>query len=334
MANDGAGTYWDEDSPGNNDAASLGAQEIRDLRKGVDLRVKKEHEAMADTTTIVSDEITSADGGGEHKAGSAKAFYGDETSQTTRPDGETTLNAGDNGRILVANGDGSADQGQVFYCLGGSWTNVVMVTANLKDGSVTTDKIADANVTVGKLAGTLDLSTKDVTLNDPTITTFVNATHDHTDNANGGTLPSLPAVHLQNSSGNRSIGGSWTTRTLNDEVSDSSNICSLSGSDTFTLDAGTYLIQIGYTVKLDADGKARTRLYDTNGASLLGYGTEVYTFVTNFNNIIGYGSIKGIFVLDGTETLAVQSAATVSATEGSDSGSSYVHTNILALKLA
>jgi hypothetical protein len=88
MANDAAGASWTEGEPGLTDPRYLGQQEIRGLRVGLRKRLEYEHETPAAGTT-----------GCEHKQGSAKAYVGAEPS--LRPDGVTSLDADDEGRLLV-----------------------------------------------------------------------------------------------------------------------------------------------------------------------------------------------------------------------------------------
>ena len=84
------GTGWDEDAPvANTDPHGNACYEIRDLRKGLRIRVSKEHVALAANSV-----------GGEHKQGSAVAWI-QATEPTTRPDGETALTSSDLGRIWV-----------------------------------------------------------------------------------------------------------------------------------------------------------------------------------------------------------------------------------------
>lgn len=89
MANDAAGTSWDESSPSLSDARRLGQQEIRGLRTGVRLRTEREHGTFAGSSV-----------GGEHKEGSAKGYY-EGSPPTLRPDGSTPLDADDAGRVWV-----------------------------------------------------------------------------------------------------------------------------------------------------------------------------------------------------------------------------------------
>lgn len=81
------GVGWDEDYPDVSDAHGNGAYEIRDLRKGLRIRVSKEHVTLAGSSA-----------GGEHKQGSAVTWIQDD-EPTTRPDGSTALTSADLGRI-------------------------------------------------------------------------------------------------------------------------------------------------------------------------------------------------------------------------------------------
>jgi len=81
------GIGWDEDYP-DVDLSKIGnsVYEIRDLRKGMRIRVEKEHVTPAASSA-----------GGEHKQGSAVSWC--QASQpTTRPDGSTDLDSDDLGR--------------------------------------------------------------------------------------------------------------------------------------------------------------------------------------------------------------------------------------------
>lgn len=96
MANTNDGLSWGESTPQASDARKDGADEIRGLRKGVRLRMEKEHEDMA----VMSGSSDSA-GGGEHLKGSAKAFYEDNSpGPATRPDGNA-FTSDDAGRLWI-----------------------------------------------------------------------------------------------------------------------------------------------------------------------------------------------------------------------------------------
>lgn len=88
MANTTANS-WDEGSPATTDPRREGAVEITSLRKAVRLRLDKEHAATL-TGGV----------GGEHKEGSAKVYY-QSAEPTLRPDGSTSLDSNDDGRLWI-----------------------------------------------------------------------------------------------------------------------------------------------------------------------------------------------------------------------------------------
>jgi hypothetical protein len=121
MAHDGSGQGWDIDAPANTDPSHPnGAVEIRDLRRGVAIRMDKEHEALAD-----------GEGGGEHLNGSAKAYY-QNTFPTLRPDASTAFNNADVGRLLVR-----SDTFVAYVRTSTGWQAV-----RIADGSLTQAKLA------------------------------------------------------------------------------------------------------------------------------------------------------------------------------------------------
>jgi hypothetical protein len=106
MANNSE-TDWDEASPAGSDARNKGDDEIRYLRASVRARLAKEHTSPA-TASV----------GGEHTAGSAKAYY--QTSDPTlRPDATTALSAGDAGRLLYR-----SDTSALKVYTGSAWSAV------------------------------------------------------------------------------------------------------------------------------------------------------------------------------------------------------------------
>lgn len=107
MANTSAND-WDESSPAITHARRAGAAEILSLRQGVRLRLEREHE-----------DIDTAGVGGEHKLGSAKAYH-QATAPTLRPDGTTTLDTDDTGRLWV-----DSDDGTVKRWDGNSWEDII-----------------------------------------------------------------------------------------------------------------------------------------------------------------------------------------------------------------
>lgn len=123
MPNDGSGANWDEASPVDSDSLEFEAMQVRDLRKGLRLRLQKEHEAPA-----------TLGAGGEHKAGSAKGYIG-SAFPTKRPDLAVALGAADAGRVFWKY-LGTAG----FYCLtvfdGTGWRDLQLIPTNFPDGSV------------------------------------------------------------------------------------------------------------------------------------------------------------------------------------------------------
>lgn len=126
MPHDGTGAGWDETLPTDSGLISDTGQEIRDLRIGVRIRLEKEHNPL---------DVDEA--GGEHKPGSACAYYqGSFPSQ--RPNGTSDLSSADNGRLLVYTADSS-----LWFWDGTAWQRVVVSNvAGIADGILTKDKCA------------------------------------------------------------------------------------------------------------------------------------------------------------------------------------------------
>jgi hypothetical protein len=83
------GTTWDITAPGINDLVGNHYKEIYDLRKGVAIRMNKEHETLAASSA-----------GGVHKQGTARMWYLATASiPNLQPDGSTALDSGDNGML-------------------------------------------------------------------------------------------------------------------------------------------------------------------------------------------------------------------------------------------
>lgn len=95
---------WDEGAPALTDYRRLGATEINSLRKATRLRMAKEHETPAASGV-----------GGEHKAGSAVSYY-QAAAPTLRPDGSTSLDSDDAGRVWV-----DSDDKVIYIWDGNSW---------------------------------------------------------------------------------------------------------------------------------------------------------------------------------------------------------------------
>lgn len=147
MAHDGTGTGWDLTAPADTDVARNGPREIRDLRKGVDLRMQKEHDPAGPNTS-----------GFTHRPGSARAYYQPTPSPTKTPDGSTTLSSKDQGRLWIDPTtkvlhfwNGSLWQ-PVSIAAGVVLTTDMVNTASIQNGAVTTTKIAPGAVTADRLA--------------------------------------------------------------------------------------------------------------------------------------------------------------------------------------
>lgn len=97
MAHSGDGTGWDVADPADDEGLTLGALEIRDLRKGVAIRVDKEHVAIAASSV-----------GGIHKHGSAVA-YSQAGAPVKRPDASSADGEG-TGQSLT-----SVDYGRIWH---------------------------------------------------------------------------------------------------------------------------------------------------------------------------------------------------------------------------
>lgn len=97
MVNTSDGLSWNVDTPVGASPRKDGAAEILGLRKGMELRYEKEHVLLA----AVGSGPDLATGGGEHKKGSAMAYFEDGAPSLTRPDGATTLTSADSGRLAV-----------------------------------------------------------------------------------------------------------------------------------------------------------------------------------------------------------------------------------------
>lgn len=98
MTNSADGLSWGVDTPVGASPRKDGAAEVLGLRKGIALRYDKEH-VTADTMGAGPDRAT---GGGEHKKGSAVAYFEDGAPALTRPDADSTaFTADDSGRLAV-----------------------------------------------------------------------------------------------------------------------------------------------------------------------------------------------------------------------------------------
>ena len=126
---------WDETSPTNSDALSVGAQETRLLRAAVADRMDKEHKALA-----------TAGVGGEHREGAGRVYHA-ATAPTKKPDGVDNLDSDDEGRVWV---DSTNENLQTHD--GTSWNDIQIKKANIEADAVDGTKIADNAVDTEHIA--------------------------------------------------------------------------------------------------------------------------------------------------------------------------------------
>lgn len=194
MPSAGDGVAWDVTIPTDSDEVADGALEMREIKKAIELRYNKEHVNNA-----------AASVGGEHEKGSAKAFY-QSSYPTLRPDGVTTLDSNDSGRLLVRSGAGEF------------WLEVWDGTAFQKV------RQADSNITAAQLATGIFSDICSLAMYACAL-----GASDTSQNALGTNLGDFNS-------------GAWRTRVLNTEVIDAEGIASLA-SNQITLAAGTYRVR-------------------------------------------------------------------------------------------
>lgn len=306
MANDGTGQGWSVSAPANIDAVATGAQEIRDLRLGVAIRSDKEHVASA-----------AASVGGEHKSGSAKAYY-QATAPTQRPDAATTLTVDDNGRLFVDSDDKKLYvfvHGTGFLQVYGLISDDAVTTAKILDDAVTTAKIPDDAITTAKIVD--DAITTDKIL-DEAITpakipdgSITLAKLDVTGIKFRGSEALYEDRKSSGSNGGNTVATTWTKHDLTTEVFDESSIGTLSSSQ-ITLGAGTYKIEA--TGVFYKSGASTIRVYDVTNSATVAKGMSIRK--ANGSNTADECHAVGYVTLVGTTVLELQYFAETSETNG------------------
>lgn len=170
-------------------------------------------------------------------------------------------------------------------------------TSELATDAVETADIKDGQVTEAKLAATLDLSAKTLTLSAAQKSVDYIEIHDEkTAGTDGGGFTS----------------GSWQKRALNTEHSDAGGHASLS-SDQITLAAGTYLAEIACpAIAVNAH---QARLYNTTDAATTLVGTSSYC--GNGSTQATVSTITGRFTIAASKVFEVQHRCeTTKATNG------------------
>lgn len=169
------GTTWDVTAPDILQPYGNHYKEMYDLRKGVGIRMNKEHETLAASSA-----------GGVHKQGSARAFFQD-SAPTTQIDG-TAWDSGDRGSFWVDPNSSPDDELNILtdYASTGTWTPIsteIIATllasnrqfagtltvdgATTLTGAVTATGLITANsgVTLGAGDDLIGSATSDITIN-------------------------------------------------------------------------------------------------------------------------------------------------------------------------
>lgn len=142
MPSDGLGTSWDVTIPTDSGEVSDTGLEMREIKKAVEIRLNKEHVVFDDNSV-----------GGEHRAGSAFAYYQD-SYPTLRADGVSNLDSTDAGRLLVRSGVG---EGWTEYWDGSAWQKVRQADSNVNAAQLASgifDDICSLAVYVNQLGST------------------------------------------------------------------------------------------------------------------------------------------------------------------------------------
>ena len=169
------GTTWDVAAPDILQPIGNHYKEMYDLRKGVGIRMNKEHETLAASSA-----------GGVHKQGSARAFFQD-AAPTTQIDG-TAWDSGDRGSFWVDPNSSPDDELNILtdHASTGTWTPIsteiiaTLLASNRQfagtltvDGAttltgnvtITGTTTANSSITLGAGDDLIGSSTSDITIN-------------------------------------------------------------------------------------------------------------------------------------------------------------------------
>lgn len=330
MASDGNGTAWSETVPANTEYVKDGALEVREVKKALRIRLEKEHVALGDSSA-----------GGEHKAGSAVAYY-QSSAPTNRPDAATALTAADNGRLFVD----SDDKKLYVYVHGTGFTLVAadvpaasIATADLIDKSVTTAKLDDGAVNDVKL-GASAVYASHIASDAVTTAKILNANVTEAKLAAAVTAQFLKGTNFavledqktSGTDGQTLTSGDWRTRDLNTEVVDTGAITGIT-SNAFALAAGTYLIFAYCPFRGSSGNVAQSRVHNTSDDTVAITGTTVSSPASA--NTTCASICLGIVTIAATKTFEVQmqSSANVN-TGGAGSYGTEVYTQVLIIRLS
>lgn len=295
MASDGTGQGWDVNSPADGEPLNNGALEIRDLRKGTELRLNKEHVTFAANSV-----------GGEHLAGSAKSYF-QATLPTKRPDGVTALDATDAGRFAYR-----SDTGVMYIWDGAAWQ---IPGTSSPDGTITTAKLGDLSVTEAKLADSAVTAAK-IAANAVTAAQIQAGAIDHSklgddcvqqNNLAAGTLaPEYYACfadeRANGTQGGTFTSGAWRTRPLQTERTDSNNIATIAG-DNITLQAGTYRFR-AWAIANGVDAHQVRFRKTSSGGATIAYGTTAKAPAATVVSTISM--VEGGFTIAAPETFSLE----------------------------
>lgn len=107
----------------------------------------------------------------------------------------------------------------------------------------------------------------------------------------------------QNTAGGTFTSGAWQTRTLNTEVADTGNHCTLA-SNQFTLAAGTYEILAACPAAY-CDGR-QARLQNVTAGTTLILGQNAYSSNQETDVTMTAAVVRGVFTVAGSQALEIQ----------------------------
>lgn len=143
------------------------------------------------------------------------------------------------------------------------------------------------------------------TLTTPTIASFVNAAHDHSNAAGGGDVALKVAIisHEETSgtNGGASSATTWNTRDMNTEV-DSDTLVTLASSQFTITSAGTYLLE-GWAVGHQVNSH-RLRIRNISDTTTEAEGVNVIASATDGSNCTA--NIHAVVTIAGSKTFELQ----------------------------
>lgn len=222
--------------------------------------------------------------------------------------GVLTLAAGDIITAYLADGVLSADAAGRLKIADGYFADTAAMRAKFANGFVHTALIEALAVTDAKLAATLDLSSKTLTLSAAQkANDYVEVRDEKTAGTHAGDA----------------VAGSWATRTLNTEHADTGNHASLA-ADQITLAAGTYECYI--RVPAYAVGRHQARLRNKTDAvtTLVGASAVTVSSATDQADSI----ITGRFTIAASKAFEVQQQVASNQANGLGTASNFGETEV------